>query len=244
MPQHPRSRSAVLLATCLALLSHAAGAQQVLTLDAENSLLLPEVGAVTTFEDGVLEVLTLLPRHGGGEAPKVDLERGDAVRMINGERVRDLASARALYEKVPVGEMVKMAVQRGERRFLVSFAKQDPAALAESGLVIRRMAVGPEGAGDVQPVLGLGILAADKEGVVRVAQLLPIGGENPLAEGDLLRRAAGKELHTAAELAELVDGIEVGATVELVIERGGEERTVRLEKREVQGTIRLRKEEP
>ena len=46
--------------------------------------------------------------------------------MINGKRVRDIATLRETYEAAAVGDVVKVGFRRGDERFLSSFEKKDP----------------------------------------------------------------------------------------------------------------------
>ncbi len=239
-----RRRTVAVIAMLATFAVLPAAGQQVMSLDPENSLMLREIGLVATVEEGEIRVVTMMPAgshagHGGKAGSSV--KRGDAVLMINGERVRDLGAARAAYDAVAVGGEVKLAVRRDDRPFLVGFVKQ---AAGEGGpggrVVMHRMTFGDgEDAGDIQPILGLGIVARGLDGEVSVAAVLPIG-ETALAEGDVIRRLAGEDVTSVEQLAVLVDAAEAGATLEVIVERGGARQSLELEKQEAKGKVMVR----
>jgi thiol-disulfide isomerase/thioredoxin len=86
-----------------------------------------------------------------------------------------------------------------------------------------------EPASDASPAW-LGItMKATPGGAVEVGEIFPGSpADAELRKGDLVLRADGKLLHEPAELAGRVSELAPGATIELVVQRGGEERTVRL----------------
>lgn len=231
----------VLVAICIT--SPAAG-QQVMRVDPETSLVLREIGLVAAMEEGELRVMTMMPGGpGGGQAGAADnsAKSGDVVLMMNGERVSDLDAARSAYDAVAVGDDVKLAVRREDRRFMVSFTKKDPSELEQgNGVVMRRIQIGDgEDAGDIRPILGLSIVARAVDGQVSVVATLPIG-KATLADGDIIRQVGGEDLTSVEQLEALVDAAEVGDTLEVTVEREGEQQVLEIEKQEIQGRVMVR----
>ena len=234
----PKALIAALIAACLTL---PAAGQQTMRLDAENSLMLREIGAIAAMEGDELRVITMLPtgEEDGGEAPGgASVRGGDTILMINGERTGDLAAARTVYDAVAVGDEVKLAVRRDDRPFMVSFTKQDAAELGQNRMVMRMAIGGDADAGEIRPILGLSIVAQITDTEVSVAATLPIG-ETTLAEGDVIRQIAGQELSSLDQLEELINAVEVGASLEVVVERGGERTVLEAVKQEARGRVRV-----
>lgn len=241
-----RQRSSSLIAALAAIfLTLPAAGQQTMRLDADNRLMLREIGVVAALQDGELRVISRLPgdhrSHRCVASADASLRGGDALLMMNGERLSDLEAARATYDAVAVGDEVKLAVRRDERRFLVSFLKRDPAELEQGRVVLHRMTIGGGENGDIRPILGLSIVARADDGRLSVATKLPIA-ETALADGDLIRRIAGEEVTSLDQLEALVEAAAVGATLEVVVERGGARTVLEIEKQETRGKVMVRGE--
>ncbi len=232
---------AALTAACIAV---PAAGQEMMRLDADNSLMLREIGLVAALEDGEIRVITMMPggHGGGGGMAGTEAKSGDVVLMINGRRVADLDAARAAYDAVAVGDEVKLAVRRDDRRFLVTFAKQDAAELEQGhGIVLRRMTVGGDGdGGDIRPILGLSIVASATDDGVSVAATLPIA-DTTLADGDVIRQVGGENVTTLDQLETLVAAAAAGAPLEVVIERDGARQVLAIEKQEAEGRVMVRR---
>ncbi len=231
-----------LLATLTALLlTLPVVGQQMMRLDADNSLMLREIGVIAAVEDGEIRVVTVMPGgHGGRQAKAADVtvRGGDTILMINGKRVRDLDAARVAYDAVAVGDEVKLAVRQDGRPSMVTFTKQAAEEL-DRGRVVMRMEVGAGGdPGDIRPLLGLGLVVRASGDQVSVVATLP-GGE-AFTEGDIIRRIAEKNLSTLDQLEEWVEAAEPGATLEVEVEREGQATVLRVEKQAARGRVMVR----
>ena len=230
-----------LIATlAIVLITLPAIGQQVMRLDADNSLMLREIGVIAAVEDGEIRVVTVMPGGHGGRAGAADVtvRGGDTILMINGQRVRDLDTARAAYDAVPVGDEVKLAVRQDGRPSMVTFTRQAPEELGR-GAVVMRMQVGAgEDAGDIRPILGLGLVARADDDRVSVAATLP-GGE-AFAEGDIIRRIAGQDLDSLDQLEEWVEAAGIGIALEVEVERDGERTVLKVEKQAARGRVMVR----
>lgn len=231
-------------------------AQEAMRLDNNENLMLREIGVIAALEDEDLTVIMILPQAAPPDGYRGEtIQRGDVLLMINGERLRDVAGGTARYRSVPVGEEVKLAVARGDQRFLVAFPKADPESLPQQGaMMIRR---GPEGtdvashggsfrfqmdgeAGDferVEPVLGLRAVLGERDGTVVVVAPLPLpGGQQPaLAAGDVIRRLGEDAVAALDDLIARIEAAAVGDPLALTVERGGEEIAVEVVKADSAG---------
>ena len=200
-------------------------------------MLLTELGIVVGLEQGSsdLKVMVLLP----DADPEGDIKRNDLLLMINGKRVKDMATLRAEYESASAGDEVKVGFRRGDRRFLSSFEKEDQAA-SQGGT--RMVMIGGPGDDfdDMQPLHEFGVVLGESEGQVVVAMQMPV--DNPaLHENDILQSINGTAVATLDEFREVYDPLAIGKAVEVTAIRDGEEITASVTKTKPQGQIQIRK---
>ena len=214
----------------------------------ESGLMLRELGALCEMTDAGLSVRMAMPSEARPEAYRsLDLREGDVIMAWNGKRLRELATARALYEEAEPGSMVALGVDRDGQKRILRFAKADPAELPDrmvfrgpGGGHVMVMQTVEVGGGDVVMIQGLGILAEDHEDEVRVAVVLPMG-ENVLREQDVMVEVVGTAIESAEHLAELVDAVAVGDDLAMVVRRDGEALTLSQPKTQARGEMRLRR---
>ncbi len=105
----------------------AAQSKQTVTIEGENLFMFLEFILVIAEEDGKV-VVTLGPPDGTltGEYKDIDIRKGDEIKMLNGKRVRTTAAIREVYEKLEIGDEIKLGVKRGDEMFMVAFPKADP----------------------------------------------------------------------------------------------------------------------
>jgi S1-C subfamily serine protease len=200
-------------------------------------LLLTELGIVVGMDEdsSELKVMVLLP----DADPKMEIAREDLLLMINGKRVKDMAGLRAEYETAVVGDEVKVGFRRGDRRFLSSFEKKDPAA--EQGT--RRMVMIGDGEGDhndMQPLTEFGVVLEQKEDLVVVGFELPMDG-GALKEGDVLQSLNGTSISSLENFRSIYTSLATGAAIEVIAMRDGEEVRASGTKSDSEGQIRVRK---
>ncbi|MEM8933606.1 MAG: PDZ domain-containing protein, partial [Acidobacteriota bacterium] len=207
-------------------------AGQTRTIMADAGLVIRELGAICEMTDIGLSVQMAMPAESRPEAYRaLDLREGDVIMAWNGQRLREIDTARMLYEEAAPGSTVALGVDREGQKRILRFAKADPADLPERmvfqgasgsrGMVMRTVDVG----GELVMVSGLGMLAEDHDDVVRVAVVLPTA-DTALHEQDLVVEIGGTAIESAEQLAEMVDAVEIGDTMAVVLHRDGESVTV------------------
>lgn len=200
-------------------------------------ILLTELGIVVGMEEGSsdLKVMVLLP----DADPDVDIKRGDLLLMINGKRVKDMATLRAEYESAAVGDEMKVGFRRGDRRFLSSFAKEDQ---EESQGGTRMVMIGGPGGefDDMQPFHEFGVVLGERSGHVVVAMQLPMD-DSALVEDDILQSINGAAIASLEEFRGAYEPLAIGDEVEVIALRDGEEIRASRIKSKGQGQIRVRK---
>jgi len=204
----------------------------------ENEVIvLRELGVVAGpgEQDDEVRLMMLLP----GTEREVALEKGDLILMVNGKRVRDVATLREAYDAAGIGEVVKLGIRRGDERFLTSFEKKDPEEMEEGGGV-RMMVGGPGGDfDDIHPLPEFGVLLAQKDGKVVVAMELPMG--TPAFEkDDVVQSINGQTIASLEELRAAYELLAVGDDVALVVMRDSDEIRATRAKVEQEGMIRMR----
>ena len=220
-----RSTLAALAALAVLLLSPASTPAQEIqqrTLDPETNVLMLEIGAIAGLDDGGQVVMeSILPKQARPEENRgVDVRGGDRILMMNGQRVRSIDDLRGLYEGLETGAEVKLALDRDDRRFLVSFAKSDADSIASSGsggrTAIRVVRGGP--GGDVELFHEARALLREADGEIQVDMVLGEGGA--LEQGDVVRTVNGKTVANLEGYREAYEAIEIGTDLTLGIGRG------------------------
>jgi len=185
----------------------------------DDILMLSELGVVVGAgeEEGAdIQLVAVMPNIDR----EIRLEQGDLVLMINGKRVRDLATLRAMYDETELGATVKLGFRRGDERFLTSFEKAE-AGHGPGG--VRMMSIGGSGSefDDIEAMHEFQALLGEKDGSVVVAIELPMGAPI-LKQNDRIAKVNGHAVTTLAELREIYTPIAVGEIVELLVVRGDE----------------------
>lgn len=241
----------------LAALGPQASGQEMMRFSSDDSLMIREIGAITEMSDEGLRVVMAMPGEARPEAYRdLDVRKDDVILVVNGKRIRELATARDLIDNAAPGDEIALGIDRGGRSVIVRFPKADPASLPDKMVfngsggghgraVESRMMIQGDG-GDLTPVMGLGVIlesvSSGEDGepeTVKVTAVLPIG-ETQLAEGDILKSVGGEPVVSAAAVADAVDAADVGAEIALVVLRGDEEVAVSQPKSAARGEIRIR----
>lgn len=208
----------------------------------EGAALLPELGAVIVDRpDGAVEVDRVADP--GDRAPNyvgLDIEAGDIVLAVNGDRVRAAADLAASYDSLATGQEVALGLRRGERRWIERFVKADPEDLPQSRRVEIRMEGDPA---DMVPLLGLGVFFQRKAAGEPLEVVATVPGE-PGAElfqaGDELVSINGEATSDPATARELWEGIAPGASLRIAVRRDGSTVEIETVKPEFQGRLMRR----
>lgn len=174
-----------------------------------------------------------------GPADKAGVQAGDEIVALDEKPVGlpdDILAATAEMED---GATVTMTIRRdGAERNVSLVAEKGPAGKdtvrrppAEAGPTTVVKDDAPEVSNEVTPEVDLGAtLATDTDGiaVVRVNRNSPLALAG-VEEGDLIRKAAGKNVLTPESLFRVLNELEGGAHVELEVLRGDQEMNLTLE---------------
>jgi S1-C subfamily serine protease len=183
--------------------------------DGSDIVFLRELGVIAATEDGSGEVRLILVMP---QPRDVALEEDDLVMMVDGKRIREIATLRDAYEAAAVGDVIKLGVRRGEERFLTSFEKKDPDEMEQGG---GRMVVmhgpGPD-FDDLQPVEEFGVILGEKDGQVVVAMPLPVG-ESAFEPDDVVTSLNGQAVDSLAGFRKIYDSLAIGDDVAVVVRR-------------------------
>lgn len=208
----------------------------------------PELGAVIIQADSILTVGPSMP---GADRPAayrtVDVKTGDTLLMANGKRLHTAAALQEIYDKLKVGETVKLGLRRGKDLLVATFAKADPADLPQMKFEMKTdgdaPAAGQMPAGkqmmmidasdtSLLPLVELGLMLREGDTGLKVDKVLPnaaeqFGGLAP-DEGAIVTAINGTKVTTAAEFKQVYDKLTVGDKLTLDYKAGGNERSVAL----------------
>lgn len=219
---------------------------------------LGELGAVVVDDGKAIKFLHVAPADMRPKAYKdLDVKAGDVVLMCNGKRLKTLKELEAAYKETAVGAEFKMGVRRQEERFIVSFAKADPKDLPQmvmqmattggpasggGGVKMQRFTFGGAGqdAGDVAPLLGIGLIIGKKDDVFKIVGIMPNSVQGDFKQDDILESFNGEKIKSTQQLSEMYEKLAVGAKIELQYKRGDKTMQASLTKRESQGRMMIR----
>lgn len=118
-------RSTKFITAIFLLISSVVFSQQMRMISAADAVFIHEIKALIKFENESL-IAEVLPTHAGQSADeKIDLQTGDEILFINGERVKSIDEARKAYESIEKGETVQLGVKRDKERFFTSFTRAE-----------------------------------------------------------------------------------------------------------------------
>ncbi|MEQ9310034.1 MAG: PDZ domain-containing protein [Balneolaceae bacterium] len=215
---------------------------RTMSFDASTNLMLEEFQSMLVLDGNEVKVEI---RLGGEDAkPGVDrLEQGDVVLMMNGKRVNDIESLRELYSDLEKDAEIKIGVQRGNERFILTAIKGE---VPEGG---PRMVMSFDDEGDGEPpviVPSLGILLVDLDEGVHIERVIPplLSDElKPLEiEGYRIVSFNNEKPESAASLMEKIKTLSVGDSISFVFEKDGDEKTITFSKKKPKGNFSIQTE--
>jgi S1-C subfamily serine protease len=214
-----------------------AGGQQrtMMRFNADSSVMLREIMAIVADEGGTLKIVMVPPPDRRPQGmPDVDLQRGDEVGMAAGKRVKTIKELRDAYNASKPGEKFKLGVRRDGRPIVVNFTRKEEKEMPGGGMVIRR-GPGDENS-DVFPALGLML---EKQGsAVVVSETMPHASKE-IRKGDVVSSLNGTPIKNVADFAKALDATTVGDELSFILDRKGENVTVKMPRPEPRGNMRI-----
>jgi S1-C subfamily serine protease len=219
---------------------------------------LGELGALVVDNGKEIKFLHVAPADMRPKAYKdIDVQAGDVVLMCNGKRLKTLKELEAAYNETAVGAEFKMGVRRQEERFIVSFQKADSKDLPQmvmqmattgnpasggSGVKMQRFTFGGPGqdAGDIAPLLGLGLIIGKKDNVFKIVGVMPNTAQADLKQDDIIESFNGVKIESTQQLSEMYEKLAVGAKIELQYRRGDKTMQAALTKKAAKGRVMRR----
>lgn len=219
---------------------------------------LGELGAIVVDDGKEIKFLHVAPADMRPKAYKeIDVQTDDEILMCNGKRLKSLQELEAAYKETAVGAEFKMGVRRKDERFIVSFQKADPkdmpkmaikmattggGASGGGGVKMQRFTFGGPGqdAGDVAPLLGIGLIIGKKDNVFKIVGIMPNATQSDLKQDDIVESFNGEEIRSTQQLSEMYEKLAVGAKIELQYKRGDKTMQASLTKKESQGRMMIR----
>jgi S1-C subfamily serine protease len=191
------------------------GGTRMMRFDATTAFIVPELGVVITVEGGKL-VVKVVPTSDERPGGQTDVAEGDEVGMMNGTRVSSIARLRETYEKIAVGDDVRLGLRREGRSHIVTFPKKNPKD--QSNVIVMRQSDANAEDEDVLPALGI-IVRKEKENVVIAGTLphVPAG----LKEGDIITSLNGKSIKSVKDFSSEFDATAIGDELRFELLRGG-----------------------
>ncbi len=231
--------------------------QQTMTFDASSSIILSEFQALVVQED---EEIKIRMKLGGNNGSGDRLEAGDIIIMMNGKRVKDLATFREMYDAIPVDEEINIGVRRGEERFILRKKKGDvPEGGAVTGtftrtgnaqntpsnssIIMSSNNSFTSSSENVTVIAELGLILGDSDRKVRVMSLidfvLPDEYKELSLQGSEIKSINGTTPKDSKHAKEMIDEIETTDDLSIVFvkEATGDEIDIMIQKPESKGNM-------
>jgi hypothetical protein len=103
-------------------------AQKRMILTPDKAVIFGELGTVVMFEKDLRIALDVNPERIDEAYKEVDLKEGDLILFANGKKVETINELKEIYEGTEPGKEVKLGIQRGDNRSIVSFVRSDKVA--------------------------------------------------------------------------------------------------------------------
>lgn len=210
------------------------------SFSSDDAVILREVGAVVVAKENGLAVDLILGNH---EKESDEIQKDDAVLMVNGKKVTTVKGLRKLYEDAPVGSKFKIGLKRGENVQIATFVRKSDEEMNKSGGhggMVMRM---EKKEGEVV-LPALGVILATKKNTVVVIGTLPTISKNFKTEipqeGDLFQSINGTSVTTAEEFDEAYSELSEGDNVTILFSRDGKEMKESFNKPKPIGRVMMR----
>jgi len=225
---------------------------------------LKEVQTIFTSKDDTIKVMMVLPERlrpkGYGD---IVLKENDEILMVNAKRVKTVQKFEELYNALEIGETLKMGIRRKGELMIESFKKIDPEDMPEGAniMILNDMPGEEEGheggmmrtftmdGGDseeMRPWFGTGLVLGmedDKIKIIRIMEgMTGALGKADIKEGDEIKSLNGQKVETLDKFFEMYEKLDTGSKVEIEYARAGKKMQAAFEKPNVQGRMRMRRE--
>lgn len=229
----------VLVLAVVSAICHAAGQRKIVReLSSGEDIFIHEIGAMIAMEEDKMKVLDVMPKDVRRKEYKdVDIQEGDVVVMVNGNRMKSALDLKKIYEEAAIGSEIKFGIRRGDQPMIVGVRKADPKTLPQQRIV---RSSGMPGDGELLP--GLGMFGKEGKNIV-VRLVLPAEKGQPelLKEKDILKSINGQSFKTLDKLSKYYESIRVGDKIEIQALREGKVITLSTTKAAPKGPVIIRR---
>jgi S1-C subfamily serine protease len=202
------------------------GGRQMVQLDADKAVILAEIGAIVTEQNGKVKVLMIPPadRRPPGMVA-VDLQVSDEIGMAGGKTIKGIKDLRDVYEHAEVGKEFKLGVRRDGQSHLCSFEKKDKKDMPQGGNMVIR---GGPGKGDEnsEPYPALGIRIQNEKSGVVISEVFPNAPEN-FEKGDVVKSVNGSKIGNILDVEKAYLATKIGDNLDIELVRGGKQLSIK-----------------
>ena len=239
---HTMQKTVLRLASLfLVLLPSLAIGQQTMTFDASTSFILPEYEAIIVEEEGQLKVEFLMAPPSSTNDPLEDtIKKGDLILMMNGSRLTTIDEIRASYDGLSEGDEIKIGIRRGQERFILRKEKGNVPEHGGGRMVMSMDMQLEEGVDPVVvPELGLMLVETNDqiEILSSIPPLLPEELKSKEVEGYAIVSVNGENFESVDELKFYIEKLAEGDTIDLTMNKAGDEIAVSFAKQKSKGAV-------
>ena len=187
------------------LFSQAVNREMSFEIDGETHQIAEFGALLAEVDDGLKILMTMPPEHRPKAYKDIDVEAEDELLMMNGKRIRTVAEFKEQYERLGIGEEVKLGLRRGERMFISRFPKIDPENAPRVVMKVQRDGDGGGMNEDLTVAAELGMLLRDGENGLEIETIRGLGEVEGLdiKDGDILKSLDGQQISSTAQWDDL-----------------------------------------
>ena len=98
------------------------------TFSSENTFMLKEITTIiqeVKQDDDTKILVELIPPISNEKYKNINLQKGDEILFMNGNRVKGVKDLHDTYNSLKTGDEIKLGVKRGKERFFVTLVKEE-----------------------------------------------------------------------------------------------------------------------
>jgi S1-C subfamily serine protease len=198
------------------------GQPRMVRLEADKTVFVQELGVVIIGQDKKLVVLIVPQKDRPMEGlQKVDLQKDDEIKMMNGKNLKSIKELRAVYESAEIDHKCKIGVYREGKPHLITFVRKAEKDLP-AGMQMRVRKESGNVNSNVFPALGIEI--ENKGSDVIVIATMP-HAPNGIMKGDMIKSLNGITITNIGEFAKEFDATKIGDPLKFELVRAGKTTT-------------------
>jgi hypothetical protein len=251
----------------LILVSFAAQAQMVIKKSGGEDgdiFFINELAAIVAGEEKSIKIEHAMPADNRPEEYRnIQIKQDDEILMVNKKRVKTVNQLQTIYDEAETGEVIKLGIRRGEKMFIIEFAKMDQEKMGKRKMMVMTKTIDSGEGGDkvstkifsnkmmlddsegpIEPLLGIGLILQEKNGKVLVIKNMEnFEGTKEIQEGTEVLAINEQKTESMEQVTHIFKELETGEEVTLKIYFDEKEGNLTFQKPEAKAQKIIRRKE-